>query len=610
MDLLKRLILPGILLLLALGLWNSSNFQQIAAGVAIFLFGMLSLEQGFKTFSGGLLEKALHYSTNRLWKSISFGVITTSLMQSSSLVSILAISFLSAGLINLMMGLGIIFGANLGTTTGAWLIAAFGLKIKLSSYAMPMLVFGVALMFQDKKALKGVGQVLAGIGFLFLGIHHMKEGFAAFQQGVDLSLYQGQGRAGQLLYIAIGLMATVIMQSSHATLVLILTALGAGHIAYLDALALAIGANIGTTITALLGSISANIAGKQLAIGHLLFNLITASLAFLLLPQLLQLVEWCAIKLGLENDNFTLRLAIFHSIFNAIGVLVMIPLMAHLVRLLQQWLPQQEISIKQPKYLNDAALSSAKGAYKVALQESARLYRFSRDTIVLGLGWHSSEFRQQLLPAAPSNDKDMTHHDIQHAYDVRLKQLHGAITRFVSLAREGAGQRHSEQLRQISVACFHMIEAVKDTKHMQPNLLRYFGGDAHPIADCYQQLRQEVAQTILNLDLVQKQPQANEDTDDLQLELEHQLLQLQRRRNEFDNQIDKLIRRQVITPAMATSLMNDKEYAFRICRNLVKAQRSLAGFSNDQAALPLEERELVEINRKLDAQSPQGGAHS
>lgn len=100
MAFVKRLTLPVILLLLALALWNSENFQQIAAEVAIFLFGMLSLEQGFRAFSGGLLEKALIYCTNRRWKSLSFGIVTTSLMQSSSLVSILTISFLSAGLIN------------------------------------------------------------------------------------------------------------------------------------------------------------------------------------------------------------------------------------------------------------------------------------------------------------------------------------------------------------------------------------------------------------------------------------------------------------------------------------------------------------------------------
>jgi phosphate:Na+ symporter len=606
LDLLKRLTLPSILLVLALGLWNSREFQQIAAGAAIFLFGMLSLEKGFRAFSGGLLEKALHRSTNRLWKSLSFGVVTTSLMQSSSLVSVLAISFLSAGLINLFMGLGIIFGANLGTTTGAWLIAAFGLKIKLASYAMPMLVFGVALMFQDNKPIKGIGQVLAGIGFLFLGIHHMKEGFATFQQGVDLSLYQGQGWSGLLLYTAIGLLATVIMQSSHATLVLILTALGAGHIAYMDALALAIGANVGTTITALLASISANSAGKQLAIGHVLFNLVTGVLAILLLPQLLLTVEWCAHFIGLANDDFTLRLALFHSLFNLLGILVMLPLMPGLVTLLQRWLPPKQVSIKQPKYLNDAALSSAKGAYKVAQQESSRLYRFSRDTVVLGIGWSSTEFRQQRLPEAISAQHKITHHDIQHAYDIRLKQLHSAITRFISLARDGAGNKHSEQLRQLSVACFHMIEAVKDTKHMQSNMLRYGDGDNRYLAQAYQQLREEIARTVLNLDHAQKSFRQHNDYDEFQLELEHQQLLLQRRHEAYDNDIDNMIRQQQITPTMATSLMNDKEYAFRIGKKLTKAVRSLEGI-NVHPQLVLEDSEFDAVNQKLKNKRIEGG---
>ena len=606
LDLLKRLTLPSILLVLALGLWNSQEFQQIAAGAAIFLFGMLSLEKGFRAFSGGLLEKALHHSTNRLWKSLSFGVVTTSLMQSSSLVSVLAISFLSAGLINLFMGLGIIFGANLGTTTGAWLIAAFGLKIKLASYAMPMLVFGVALMFQDNKPIKGIGQVLAGIGFLFLGIHHMKEGFATFQQGVDLSLYQGQGWSGLLLYTAIGLLATVIMQSSHATLVLILTALGAGHIAYMDALALAIGANVGTTITALLASISANSAGKQLAIGHVLFNLFTGALAILLLPQLLLTVEWCAHFIGLANDDFTLRLALFHSLFNLLGILVMLPLMPGLVTLLQRWLPPKQVSIKQPKYLNDAALSSAKGAYKVAQQESSRLYRFSRDTVVRGIGWSSTEFRQQRLPEAISAKHKITHHDIQHAYDIRLKQLHSAITRFISLARDGASNKHSEQLRQLSVACFHMIEAVKDTKHMQSNMLRYGDGDNRYLAQAYQQLREEIARTVLNLDHAQKSFRQHNDYDEFQLELEHQQLLLQRRHEAYDNDIDNMIRQQQITPTMATSLMNDKEYAFRIGKKLTKAVRSLEGI-NVHPQLVLEDSEFDAVNQKLKNKRIEGG---
>ncbi len=154
---LGRIFLPTIFLVLAYGFWVSSSFKDIAAGVALFLFGMLCMEQGFKAFSGGTLQRLLGASTDRLWKSLSFGVVSTTLMQSSSLVSVITISFLSAEMIGLAQGIGIIFGANLGTTTGAWIVAGFGLKVKISAYAMPILVFGVLFLMQASARIKGLG---------------------------------------------------------------------------------------------------------------------------------------------------------------------------------------------------------------------------------------------------------------------------------------------------------------------------------------------------------------------------------------------------------------------------------------------------------------------
>ncbi len=208
----KRIVLPIIFVLLALGFWVSPDFKEIAAGVSIFLFGMIFLEDGFRTFTGGILERLLRVTTNRFWKSISFGIISTTIMQSSSLVSVITISFLSAGLIGLTSGIGIIFVANLGTTTGAWLIAGFGLKVKISAYAMPMMVFGIILVFQSSRNLKGIGYVLAGLGMLFLGIHHMKEGFEAFRETIDLTRFAIHGYPGLFLFALIGLSATFIMQ--------------------------------------------------------------------------------------------------------------------------------------------------------------------------------------------------------------------------------------------------------------------------------------------------------------------------------------------------------------------------------------------------------------
>ena len=277
-----------MLLILAWGFWISPDFKAISAGVAIFLFGMLSLEEGFRSFTGGTLERLLRRTTSSTWKSLLFGITA---MQSSSLVSVITISFLSAGLITLSAGIGIIFGANLGTTTGAWLIAGFGLKVDIAAYAMPMLAFGVILIFQSSKALKGFGYILAGLGFLFLGIHFMKEGFESFKATIDLSKFAVGGYPGLFLFTAVGVFATVVMQSSHATLVLIITALAAGQITYENALALAIGANVGTTITAILGSMSANEAGKRLAAAHLLFNAVTGLIAIILIYQLIELIN-------------------------------------------------------------------------------------------------------------------------------------------------------------------------------------------------------------------------------------------------------------------------------------------------------------------------------
>ncbi|MBW2244118.1 MAG: Na/Pi cotransporter family protein, partial [Deltaproteobacteria bacterium] len=295
----RRILLPTILLILAYGLWISPDFKEIASGVAIFLFGMLAMEQGFQAFTGGVLERLLKSATDRLWKSLTFGMITTTFMQSSSLVSVITISFLSAELISLAAGIGIVFGANLGTTTGAWLVAGFGLKVKLSSYAMPILVFGVLLIFQRSKLLHGIGYVLAGIGFLFLGIHHMKEGFEALKQGIDLSSYAVAGYPGLFLFVAVGVLATVVMQSSHATLVLVITALAAGQVSYENALALAIGSNVGTTVTAILGSLSSSIQGKRLAGAHLIFNLVTGLIAIMGITQIMGLVEGLSQILGI-----------------------------------------------------------------------------------------------------------------------------------------------------------------------------------------------------------------------------------------------------------------------------------------------------------------------
>ena len=359
-------------------------------------------------------------------------------MQSSSLVSVITISFLSAGLIELASGIGIIFGANIGTTTGAWLIAGLGMKVNVSAYAMPMLVFGIILVFQKSNSLKGVGYILAGLGFLFLGIHHMKEGFEAFRNTIDLTEFAVSGVLGLFLFTAMGVFATVVMQSSHATLVLIITALAAQQITYENALALAIGANVGTTITAIIGSMSANYQGKRLAGAHLVFNFVTGLIAIILINQFVTVVDVIADYVGIAEDDYTLKLAVFHTIFNAVGVIIMIPFINHLVRSLERVLPAPTLDLVGTKYLNSSVLDFPETLVEAVRNETFHLYENAFEIIAHGINLHRSEILSgKDLDELIKNDRKAFEINFDDIYERKVKVLFNEIIDFIS---RGQGQ--------------------------------------------------------------------------------------------------------------------------------------------------------------------------
>jgi phosphate:Na+ symporter len=192
-----------------------------------------------------------------------------------------------------------------------WLVAGFGLHIQIASLSMPMLVFGTVLAFQKKSNLKAIGNILIGLGFFFLGIHYMKEGFDTFKDSFDLAKYAIPGFLGLVVFTFLGIIITTILQSSSATLALILTSLAVGQITYHNALALAIGANIGTTITAVIGAISANVEGRRLAGAHMVFNMVTGIVALVFIYPLANAVDFITSGIGIAEDNYTLKLARF-----------------------------------------------------------------------------------------------------------------------------------------------------------------------------------------------------------------------------------------------------------------------------------------------------------
>ena len=199
------------------------------------------------------------------------------------------------------------------------------------------------------------------------------------------------GYAGLFAFAGIGVFATVVMQSSHATLVLIITALAAQQVTYENALALAIGANVGTTITAIIGSMSSNYQGKRLAAGHLIFNVITGAIAIVFISQIVWAVDATAAYTGIRADDYTLKLAVFHTIFNVIGVVVLIPFVTQLVNFLERAIPMPVVDVVEPKYLMDSVMDFPETLLEAVRKETVHLYDNAFEIIAHGLNLHRTE---------------------------------------------------------------------------------------------------------------------------------------------------------------------------------------------------------------------------
>jgi len=540
---------------------------------------------------------------------MGLGMIVTALLQSSSLISVITISFLSAGLIDLQAGIGIIFGSNIGTTATAWLVSIFGLKIKVSALAMPMLAFGILFVFQKSKNLKGIGSILAGLGFFFLGIHFMKQGFDVYQDSINLSDYAMPGFWGLIVYTFIGILITLILQSSSASMALILTALAVGQITYNNSLALAIGANIGTTITAILGALSANNAGKKLAGAHLIFNLVTGFVALIFINQLGLLVDTISEATNIAPDNYIIKLSIFHTIFNVLGVLIMLPFIKLLVKLLNRIFIEKENEdekIEYPKYLNENILSYPQTAYKALLDESKRLFEKATFEILChSLNLHTTDIKGDLkLKAVVKKSTETLDIDIDDMYYRKIKIIYSKIIKYATLAvgKFNLEPQNMERFARIKVANRKIVETIKDLHGLRTNINQYMDSENTFIQKEYNRLRKKVSGVLREIYLTQidENPQTHLD-------------RLEKLKNKatksdvlLDGTLDTLIRENKISSVMATSLANDSDNVANISTRLIEIAELLYIESDTLIEYSEEKEEKEEKNNQKKKKKKKG----
>jgi phosphate:Na+ symporter len=554
--------------------FKNENVLLLCAGIAIFIFGMVVMGEGFRTSSGGTLEKFLRKHTSTKIKSILFGVASTTFMQSSTLISLVTISFLSAGLIDLVQGIGIIFGSQIGTTSGAWLVAGFGVSVDIEKYAMPIIIFGVIFLLQSSKKSKSLGQVLIGIGLLFLGVAYIKDGFEALGNDFDLSQYSIEGAKGVLVFFIVGIIVAVVTQSSLATIVLTIAALSAEQVSYQNALGIVIGANLGTTLTALVSSLGSNIEGRRLAFVYLLFNAILCILSIVFIKQLAVLVNYEAAIFGVSFNNYGLKLAIFHSTINIIMVLTLYPFIDKISSLSKKIIKRKiggQDEEDDTLYINSSSINHENVMIEVTRKEICHLYANASKIMTLGIHVELSAMDSDLSLEDVINSYNMPlEFDYEELYQKRIKKIYGKIINFIVVAQSNTtDEKTIKELANFQKAALCIVEALKDVKHLQKNMTKHISSQNIDIKNGYNQIRTTL---FAQFKILNKIFEEDENASELQ-----SIEQLEILREKFDVNaarfLGNLLKTDKISPLLGASLINDNSYTYQISGNLIEAAK-------------------------------------
>ena len=313
---------------------------SVLGGLGVFLLGMIILTDGLKSLAGDYMRSVIVRFTRNPSTGAVTGALTTAILQSSSATTVAAVGFVGAGLLSFSESLGIIFGANIGTTLKGWLIALLGFKYNLGELMMPVILIGAILRLFAPKKLASVGLALAGFGLIFVGISIMQDAMVSVQGIITPDIFPDDTLTGRLKLFLLGAIITVVTQSSSAGVAMALTALFAGAINFEQAAVLVIGMDVGTTSTAALATIGGNVSARRTGLSHVIYNFMTGIGAMLLLSPYIYV--WESMSPGSLYNNPEIALVAFHTFFNSLGVLLVLPFATRFADLIKNVIPERE----------------------------------------------------------------------------------------------------------------------------------------------------------------------------------------------------------------------------------------------------------------------------
>lgn len=433
---------------------------QLIGSLGFFIYGMKVMSEGIQKVAGNKMRSILSSMTSNRVKGVFTGFTITSLVQSSSATTVLVVSFVNAGLLSLTESIGVIMGANIGTTITAWLIAIIGFKVKIANYALPIIAIGFPLMFFNKEKIKFWGEVLVGFALLFMGLALLKDSVPDIKSNPEIlafvSDWSDMGFLSVLIFVGIGTLLTVVVQSSSAAMALTLVMANNGWIPFEIAAAMVLGENIGTTITANLAAIIGNVHAKRAAFAHFIFNVFGVIWIILLLSPALYLIDSYMSSSGQGSPFATaasipVGLSLFHTTFNIVNTLLLVGFVNFIAKVVTKAIKSTGDDEFRLEYISTGMMGTAELSIEEARKETARFGQITQKM--------SKSFRSLLEADKPKKVKKFTKKlkDQEEMTD-RMEQ---EITDYL-MSVSGSGTLSSDGTKRITA----LLSAVNDLERI------------------------------------------------------------------------------------------------------------------------------------------------
>ncbi len=449
------------------------NILSLVGSLALFLYGMKIMSEGLEKFAGEKLRAILATMTQNRVMGVLTGILVTALIQSSSATTVMVVSFVNAGLLSLSQSIGVIMGANIGTTVTAWIISAVGFKVNIAAFAIPLLALGMPLIFSNKSKRKSIGEFIFGFSMLFMGLSYLQS--SAQEMGIGtmvaniLAHIPCDSFLTIILFVIVGAIVTMIVQASAATMAitLMLFDMNIPGFGFEQAAALAMGQNIGTTITAFMASLTANTMARRAAMAHMLFNVFGVVFILIIFYPACHAVDWFVSNVMDVQDNDLYKLSMFHTAFNILNTLLLIWFVRQIEMVVRKLIPEKNSDEPEKlQYISSGILSTAELSLLQARKEIILFAQRCQKAYHYVLDMHVTEKDDDFEKNYQKVEKyervtDNMEYEIAH-YLQKVSEAH--------LSNESKRQvqrmlREVDDLESIGDCCFHLARTLSRKKN-------------------------------------------------------------------------------------------------------------------------------------------------